>query len=78
MLGLDPLYCANEGKLLCVVAQEDASPVLEAMHSLPEGQSAARIGTVTDTCPGRVVMKTNFGGSRIIQKLAGAQLPRIC
>ncbi len=78
LLGLDPLYCANEGKLLCVVAQEDAPMVLETMHNLPEGQSAAQIGTVTDQCPGRVVMKTYFGGSRILQKLAGDQLPRIC
>ena len=78
LLGLDPLYCANEGKLLCIVAQEDASLVLDVMHSMPEGLLAAQIGTVTDICPGRVVMKTNFGGSRVIQKLAGAQLPRIC
>ena len=78
LLGLDPLYCANEGKLLCVAAQEDVSLVLEAMHQLPEGQNAAQIGTVTDACPGRVIMKTGFGGNRVLQKLAGAQLPRIC
>ena len=78
LLGLDPLYCANEGKLLCVAAQEDVSLVLEAMHQLPEGQNAAQIGTVTNTCPGRVIMKTGFGGNRVLQKLAGAQLPRIC
>lgn len=78
LLGLDPLYCANEGKLLCVAAREDAPLVLEAMHSQPEGQNAAIIGTVTSRCPGRVVMKTRFGGSRVLQKLAGAQLPRIC
>ena len=78
LLGLDPLYCANEGKLLCVVAQEDADLVLREMQKCPEGQNAAVIGTVTARYPGRVIMKTKFGGSRVLQKLAGAQLPRIC
>ena len=78
MLGLDPLYCANEGKLLCVVDEQDAEAVLTAMHATEEGKDAARIGRVTDAHPGKVVMKTAFGGSRILQKLAGAQLPRIC
>ena len=78
MLGLDPLYCANEGKLLCVVAEEDAERVLAAMRETEEGKDAAVIGRVTEAHPGKVVMKTAFGGSRILQKLAGAQLPRIC
>lgn len=78
MLGLDPLYCANEGKLLCVVAWEDCERVLAAMRSTEEGRHAAVIGRVSDRFPGKVVMKTAFGGSRILQKLAGAQLPRIC
>ena len=78
MLGLDPLYCANEGKLLCAVAPEDAQTVLDAMHGTEEGRNAAIIGTVTEKYPGKVVMHTAFGGSRILQKLAGAQLPRIC
>ena len=78
MLGLDPLYCANEGKLLCVAAQEDAPKVLNALQKHKEGQNAAVIGTVTVRYPGRVIMKTKFGGSRVLQKLAGAQLPRIC
>ena len=78
MLGLDPLYCANEGKLLCVVAHEDSERVLEAMRATEEGRDAAVIGRVTDRYPGKVVMHTAFGGSRILQKLAGAQLPRIC
>ena len=78
MLGLDPLYCANEGKLLAVTAVEDAPRVLSAMRETAEGKNAAVIGTVTADCPGRVVMDTAFGGRRILQKLAGAQLPRIC
>ena len=78
LLGLDPLYCANEGKLLAVVAAEDAETVLAAMRSLPEGRGAARIGTVTGACPGKLVARTALGGRRVLQKLTGAQLPRIC
>lgn len=78
ILGLDPLYCANEGKMLCVIAPENAQSVLEAMRATPEGRDAAIIGMVTDRYPGKTVMKTRYGGSRILQKLAGAQLPRIC
>ena len=78
MLGLDPMYCANEGKLLCVVPAEDAEKTLAAMKALPEGANAAVIGSVTGKYPGKLVMKTAFGGSRILQKLTGAQLPRIC
>ena len=78
MLGLDPLYCANEGKLLCVVAEEDCGKVLAAMRAAEEGKDAAVIGRVTQAYPGKVVMRTPLGGSRILQKLAGAQLPRIC
>ena len=78
MLGLEPLYCANEGKLLAVVAAEDAQAVLDAMRGTDEGRDAAVIGTVSDAYPGRLVMETAFGGKRILQKLTGAQLPRIC
>ena len=78
LLGLDPLYCANEGKLLCIVAPEDAEKVLAAMKRLPEGENAALIGSVSARYPGKLVMNTAFGGSRILQKLTGAQLPRIC
>ena len=78
MLGLDPLYCANEGKLLCIVAPEDADKALAAMKRLPEGDNAALIGSVSARYPGKLVMNTAFGGSRILQKLTGAQLPRIC
>lgn len=78
MLGLDPMYCANEGKLLAVVPAENAAKVLKAMRETEEGRDAAIIGTVTDRYPGRLVMDTAFGGKRVLQKLTGAQLPRIC
>jgi len=78
LLGLEPLYCANEGKLLAVVAPERAKDVLAAMRRTPEGAQAAVIGRVTERFPGRVVMQTALGGKRILQKLTGAQLPRIC
>ena len=78
MLGLDALYCANEGKLLAVVAPGDEARALAALQSVDTGREAAVIGTVTADCPGRVVMDTAFGGRRILQKLTGAQLPRIC
>ena len=78
MLGLEPLYCANEGKLLAVVAPEDAERALAAMRKLPEGENAAQIGAVSAAAPGRVLLKTALGGRRVLQKLAGAQLPRIC
>jgi len=71
-------YCANEGKLVCICAPEDASGLLETMKRCPEGQDAAVIGHVTEDAAGRVVMRTALGGRRILQKLAGAQLPRIC
>ena len=78
MLGLDALYCANEGKLLAVVAPGDEARALAALQSVDTGREAAVIGTVTADYPGRVVMDTAFGGRRILQKLTGAQLPRIC
>lgn len=78
MLGLDPLYCANEGKLLAVVAPEDAERVLSAMHENEYGRDAAIIGEVSADYPGKLVMDTAFGGKRVLQKLSGAQLPRIC
>ena len=78
MLGLDPLYCANEGKLLAVVSPDRAEAVLDALHSLPGGEHAAVIGTVTNRHPGRVVLNTFLGGGRVLSKLTGAQLPRIC
>lgn len=78
MLGLDPLYCANEGKLLAVVAPEDAERAAEIMRGTEAGRNAAVIGEVTEDHPGKLVMNTSFGGRRILQKLTGAQLPRIC
>lgn len=78
MLGLEPLYCANEGKLLAVVAAEDAERVLKAMRETEAGRDAADIGFVTAEHPGKLVMRTAPGGRRILQKLTGAQLPRIC
>lgn len=78
LLGLDPLYCANEGKMLAVVAPEDAQAALAALRSRPEGENSAIIGRVTAERPGRVALRTAAGGARLLQKLAGAQLPRIC
>lgn len=78
MLGLDPLYIANEGKLLAVVAPDKAQEVLDALRKCSGGEQATVVGTVTEAHPGHVVLKTLLGGSRILSKLSGAQLPRIC
>ena len=78
LLGLDPLYCACEGRLLAVVSPEAAEEALALLRSLPEGKDAAVIGTVTDTRAGRVLIHTAIGGTRIAARLSGAQLPRIC
>ena len=78
MLGLDPLYIANEGKLIAMVSPEDAERVLEAMRRNIYGRNAAIIGEVTLTHPGRVVLKTGFGTSRIVDMPVGDLLPRIC
>lgn len=78
LLGLDPLYVANEGKLVAVVAPEAAEAVLGAMRAHPLGRAAAVIGSVTGDHPGMVTMRTRLGTSRIVDLLAGDQLPRIC
>ena len=78
MLGFDPLYVANEGKLVAIVPAEDADKVLEAMQGNQYGKDAAIIGEVRAEHPGRVVMKTCLGASRIIDMLVGDLLPRIC
>lgn len=78
ILGLDPLYVANEGKLLAIVSADDADPVLSAMRAHPLGRNAAIIGTVTAEHRGLVLMKTRIGGTRIVDMLSGEQLPRIC
>jgi hydrogenase expression/formation protein HypE len=78
MLGLDPLYVANEGKLIAVVPREHAPRVLEVMRQHPRGRNAAVIGQVVDDHPKMVVMKSLVGGERVVTMLAGEQLPRIC
>ena len=78
ILGLDPLYLANEGKLAAIVAPEDAEPVLEVMHAHPAGHDAAIIGEVTESPAGSVILHTGFGGERVVDLLVGEQLPRIC
>ena len=78
MLGLDPLYVANEGKLLAVVPRDNADRLLEVMRSQPLGRDAAIIGEIVADHPGTVVMKTRIGGERVVTMLSGEQLPRIC
>ncbi|GAB4506455.1 MAG: hydrogenase expression/formation protein HypE [Anaerolineales bacterium] len=78
LLGLDPLYVANEGKLVAVVAAEAADAALAAMQAHPLGRDARIIGRATDAHPGRVVLKTLLGVSRVVEMLTGEQLPRIC
>ena len=78
ILGMDPLFVANEGKMLAIVAPEHADQALAIMQQHPEGKEAAIIGEVTQTSPGKVFMKTTLGGLRAIDMLAGEQLPRIC
>ena len=78
LLGLDPLYVANEGKLLAVVEASAAEAVLAAMRSHPFGAEASIIGEVVSPHPGMVRMKTSIGGTRILDVMFGEQLPRIC
>ena len=78
ILGLDPLYVANEGKLLAIVAPEKAAAALAALEAHPLGRKAAAIGTVVAEGPGRVTLKSRIGGTRIVDLLTGEQLPRIC
>jgi hydrogenase expression/formation protein HypE len=78
LLGLDPLYVANEGKLLAFVPPEYAQQVIEEMHQNRYGQEARIIGEVVSAHPGRVFMRTGIGGTRIIDMPVGEQLPRIC
>jgi hydrogenase expression/formation protein HypE len=78
ILGFDPLYVANEGKLIAFVSPEAAGLVLKSMHSHPLGKNAIVIGEVISDHPGIVVMKTRIGGSRVVDMLSGEQLPRIC
>ncbi len=78
MLGLDPFYVANEGKLVAILPEEHAEAVLERMRSHPLGRKAAIIGRVVEEHPRVVVAKTGIGGRRVVDMLVGEQLPRIC
>ncbi len=78
LLGLDPLYVANEGKLVAVCAPQDAEPLVAAMRAHPLGRDAAQIGEVIADAHHFVQMKTAFGGARLVDWLSGEQLPRIC
>ena len=78
MLGLDPLYVANEGKAIIAVAPECAETALDALRAHPLGREAAIIGHVTEEHPQRVVIRTIFGARRVLDMLVGGQLPRIC
>ncbi|NLY55674.1 MAG: hydrogenase expression/formation protein HypE [Firmicutes bacterium] len=78
MLGFDPLYVANEGKVLVIVPQSQAEKVLSAMHDHPLGRQAVIIGEVIADHPGLVTLRTGFGGERILDMLEGELLPRIC
>lgn len=78
ILGLDPLYLANEGKLVAVVPEEQSDAAHAALRAHPLGSAAAVVGRLVDDQPGRVVMRTVFGGRRIVDMLVGEQLPRIC
>lgn len=78
ILGLDPLYLANEGKLVAIVPAEFANDLLAAMRQHPAGIDSAIVGKVAAEPAGRVVLQTSFGGERIVDMLVGEQLPRIC
>ena len=78
LLGFDPLYVANEGKVVVVVSNKIADEVLANMQRNKLGKKAAIIGEVVTEHPGMVVMETEIGGRRIIDMLTGEQLPRIC
>ena len=78
LLGLDPLYVANEGKCIVICSEKYARAALDALRTHPLGKEAARIGTVTEDQHGFVQMITGFGGRRIVDWMAGEQLPRIC
>ena len=78
LLGLDPLNTANEGKLIAICPSSQANTLLAAMRAHPLGRNAAIIGQVTDDPAQFVQMKTQLGGTRIVDWLAGEQLPRIC
>lgn len=78
MLGYDPLYVANEGKLVAIVGRDDADRVVQAMRRQPYGEQATIIGEITAEPQGKVLMKTAIGGTRVVSMLMGELLPRIC
>jgi hydrogenase expression/formation protein HypE len=78
LLGIDPLYVANEGKLVAVVAPDDVGAALDALRAHPLGRDAAIIGEIHADPPWLVVLLTTFGGTRIVDMLVGDPLPRIC
>ena len=78
LLGIDPLYVANEGKVVAVVAPEEADAALAAMRDHPIGGAAAIIGEIVADPTGIVVLRTSFGSTRIVDMLVGDPLPRIC
>lgn len=78
ILGLDPLYLANEGKLVAIVPAASVEALLEVMRAHPAGRHSACIGRVTEAPANTVILETGFGGERIVDMLVGEQLPRIC
>ena len=78
ILGIDPLYIANEGKLVAMVGAFDAARAVELMRARPEGRQAAVIGEVRAEPEGMVFIRTGFGGARVVDMLIGDPLPRIC
>jgi hydrogenase expression/formation protein HypE len=78
LLGIDPLYVACEGRMVAVVSPETADAALAAMRAHPLGAGAAVVGKIKDDPPGLVLLKTTFGGTRIVDLLVGDPLPRIC
>lgn len=78
LLGMDPIFVANEGKLIAIVPPESAEAVLEAMRRHPLGRQAATIGRVVEQHPGMLVARTGIGGTRVVAMQIGEQLPRIC
>ncbi len=78
ILGLDPLYLANEGKLIAIVPQHYSDEIIDVMLKHPAGQHSTVIGSVSEKPVGRVILETGFGGNRIVDMLVGEQLPRIC
>ncbi len=78
ILGLEPIYIANEGKMLMVAGEKDTESILEIMKDDTLGREASVVGEVVETNQGQVLMETEIGGTRIVDRLAGEQLPRIC